>query len=154
MAALADLDSNSDGIIDDKDEAFDSLKVWQDKNGDGISTADELVSLATAGITSINVKDKQTINEKTSGGFIKDQATFTKDDGTTSQMEDINFTNDAVHSQYIDQVAVSDTVAKLPNLKGFGRLADLHQAAMKSPELAAALENYSHLAIRDEQKVA
>ena len=32
MAALADLDSNSDGIIDDKDEAFDSLKVWQDKN--------------------------------------------------------------------------------------------------------------------------
>ena len=154
MAALADLDSNSDGIIDDKDEAFDSLKVWQDKNGDGISTADELVSLATAGITSINVKDKQTINEKTSGGFIKDQATFTKDDGTTSQMEDINFTNDAVHSQYIDQVAVSDTVAKLPNLKGFGRLADLHQAAMKSPELAAALENYSHFTTRAEQKVA
>ena len=154
LQALADLDDNADGVIDAKDQAIDSLKVWQDKNGDGISTADEIVSLATAGISSINVKDKQTINERTSGGFIKDQATFTKADGTTSKVADINFTNDGVHSQYIEKVTVSDAVAKLPDLKGFGRLADLHQAAMKSPELATALENYSHLTTRAEQKVA
>ena len=154
LQALADLDDNADGIIDKNDAVFSEIKIWQDKNGDGISTVDELVTLETAGITSINVKDKQTVNEKVSGGTIKEQTTFTKTDGTTSKVADINFTNDGVHSQYIEKVAVSDAIAKLPDLKGFGRLANLHQAAMKSPELATALESYSHLTTRAEQKVA
>lgn len=154
LQALADLDDNADGIIDNNDAVFSELKIWQDKNGDGISTADELVSLTTAGITSINVKDKQTVNQSVAGGTIKEQTTFTKADGTTSKVADINFTNDGIYSQYIEKVAVSEAIAKLPELKGFGRLADLHQAAMKSPELATALESYSHLTTRAEQKVA
>ncbi|ATR79842.1 putative Ig domain-containing protein [Moraxella osloensis] len=154
LQALADLDDNADGIIDNNDAVFSELKIWQDENGDGISTADELVSLTTAGITSINVKDKQTVNQSVAGGTIKEQTTFTKADGTTSKVADINFTNDGIYSQYIEKVAVSEAIAKLPELKGFGRLADLHQAAMKSPELATALESYSHLTTRAEQKVA
>ena len=35
-AALAELDSNADGIISALDDAFSSLKVWQDINQDGI----------------------------------------------------------------------------------------------------------------------
>lgn len=154
LQALADLDDNGDGIIDSNDQAFNSLKVWQDKNGDGISTPDELLTLAEIGITSINVKNKQTVNQSVTGGVIKEQTTFTKADGTTSKVADINFTNDGVHSKYSETVAVSEAITKLPDLKGFGRLADLHQAAMKSPELATALENYSHLTTRAEQKFA
>ena len=40
--ALADLDSNADGVISKLDALFHELKVWQDKNKDGISQADEL----------------------------------------------------------------------------------------------------------------
>ena len=36
FAALADLDSNEDGLIDAGDTAYASLRVWQDKNQDGI----------------------------------------------------------------------------------------------------------------------
>ena len=36
-AALAELDSNHDNLINQADELFSSLKVWQDINQDGIS---------------------------------------------------------------------------------------------------------------------
>ena len=152
MEALADLDSNSDGIIDDKDEAFGSLKVWQDKNGDGISTADELITLAQAGITSINVKDKQTVNQTTDGGTIKETATFTKTDGSVSTLADVNFNKDTIHAKYESEVTVSDAVAKLPSVYGSGRLPDIQQAAMKSDELAKLLEQYSATTSRSVQK--
>ncbi|MEF2162618.1 hypothetical protein, partial [Pseudomonas aeruginosa] len=70
LQALADLDDNADGIIDKNDAVFSELKIWQDKNGDGISTTDEIVDLTTAGVTSINVKDKQTVNQSVAAGKI------------------------------------------------------------------------------------
>jgi len=152
MEALADLDNNGDGIIDNKDEAFNSLKVWQDKNGDGISTADELISLTEAGITSINLKDKQTVNQATNGGVIKESATFTKTDGSVNTLADVNFNKDTIHAKYESEVTVSDAVAKLPSVYGSGRLPNIQQAAMKSDELAKLLEQYSATTSRSVQK--
>ena len=43
--ALSQYDSNNDGVIDEKDEVYSKLLVWQDKNSNGISEADELKSL-------------------------------------------------------------------------------------------------------------
>lgn len=45
MTALADLDTNQDGIIDKHDTAFAELKVWQDKNSDGISQSDKWTNI-------------------------------------------------------------------------------------------------------------
>ncbi|WP_230454766.1 hypothetical protein [Francisella tularensis] len=56
--ALADLDSNNDGVFDSADEAFDSVQVWQDKDQDGVTDAGELTSLAEAGISSIDLNAK------------------------------------------------------------------------------------------------
>jgi hypothetical protein len=47
---LAMLDSNSDDRIDASDTAFADLLVWRDLNGDGEATADEMLTLAQAGI--------------------------------------------------------------------------------------------------------
>jgi hypothetical protein len=52
--ALSELDDNHDGKIDASDAAFANLKVWQDIDGDGYSTSDELKSLSELGIESIN----------------------------------------------------------------------------------------------------
>ena len=38
--ALAELDSNADGIIDVNDTAFSQLKIWQDIDGDGYSASE------------------------------------------------------------------------------------------------------------------
>lgn len=52
---LKGYDSNQDGILDTSDLKFGEFRLWRDLNQDGISDAGELVDLATAGVTSINL---------------------------------------------------------------------------------------------------
>jgi len=46
FAALAELDTNRDGVIDRHDPAFASLLVWADRDGDHASSPGELTPLA------------------------------------------------------------------------------------------------------------
>ncbi|WP_025137883.1 hypothetical protein [Achromobacter sp. DH1f] len=48
-------DANQDGILDARDPYWDSFRVWQDKNQNGISDAGELTTLDQAGIQSISL---------------------------------------------------------------------------------------------------
>jgi hypothetical protein len=47
FAALAALDANHDGVIDARDPAFASLLLWSDRNGDHVSSPDELAPLSS-----------------------------------------------------------------------------------------------------------
>ncbi|ABI82969.1 hypothetical protein CH68_1207 [Francisella tularensis subsp. holarctica] len=67
--ALSDLDSNNDGVFDANDTAFEEVKVWQDKDQDGVTDDGELTSLADAGIDSIDLNAK-TVNKSVAGGYI------------------------------------------------------------------------------------
>ncbi|ROV51936.1 hypothetical protein EGS38_11955, partial [Neisseria chenwenguii] len=60
FAALAEFDTNSDGIVDANDADFAKLKIWRDLDSDGISDAGELFSLADAGVKSLNVAHNDT----------------------------------------------------------------------------------------------
>jgi Ca2+-binding RTX toxin-like protein len=64
---LSVLDNTRDGKIDAKDARFGELKIWADRNGDGISQADELKSLTDMGITEIALRSTPT-NESTRPG--------------------------------------------------------------------------------------
>ena len=152
IQALADLDSNGDGIVDVQDENFNELKVWQDKNGDGISTADELLTLTEAGISSLNVTNSEMINEAVTGGIIKEQNTFTKMDGSIGTIADVNLSNDSMHAKYSEKLELRDDIADLPSLYGSGRLRDIQQAAMVSDELANILKQYADTETREGQK--
>jgi len=55
-AALAQYDSNKDGFIDSKDAIYSKLVVWFDRNHDGKTNSDELVSLAQSEVTRIALK--------------------------------------------------------------------------------------------------
>jgi hypothetical protein len=53
--ALAKYDANKDGFITEKDPVFKSLRLWADLNGDGVAQPNELMTLAEAKITSIDL---------------------------------------------------------------------------------------------------
>ncbi|OGS91986.1 MAG: hypothetical protein A2Z95_03705 [Gallionellales bacterium GWA2_60_18] len=130
-AALAELDTNHDGQIDVQDAAYSTLKIWKDIDGDGYSNADELMSLADAGVQSI-ATGYASVNQTDGNGNITQQtSTFTKTDGSTGATADIWFQTDKAYTIANDWLAETDIVAALPDLEGFGNVRDLHQAILR-----------------------
>ncbi len=129
--ALAELDSNSDGVIDISDTAFSNLKIWQDINGDGYSASDELFTLQEMGIQSINVAhtDMNTIDPQ--GNRQIQAGTFTRTDNSTASIGGFNLQRDVTYSIATEWLDVPDNIAALPDLQGYGNTYDLHQAMVR-----------------------
>ena len=126
--ALADLDSNHDGVFDGDDEAFGQIKVWQDLNQNGVVDDGELKTLNEAGITSINLNyQNQTITDN-NGNEHNQTGSFTKTDATTGIITDVWFDVDYADTIDLTNVEISDEIAELPNVEGFGNVHDLHTA--------------------------
>jgi hypothetical protein len=69
--ALAVFDTNADGRIDDRDPIYSSLKLWTDKNHNGISEPDELQRVARAGLLSVSLTYKETSRRDRHGNLFK-----------------------------------------------------------------------------------
>jgi Ca2+-binding EF-hand superfamily protein len=57
-AALAEFDTNSDGVISNADPIYQELRLWFDHNNDGVSQKSELKSLLGMKIETISVRYK------------------------------------------------------------------------------------------------
>ncbi|HFC7817673.1 TPA: hypothetical protein ACFOZK_002215, partial [Neisseria meningitidis] len=150
-AALAELDSNGDNIINAADAAFQSLRVWQDLNQDGISQANELRTLEELGIQSLDLAYKDVNKNLGNGNTLAQQGSYTKTDGTTAKMGDLLLAADNLHSRFKDKVELTAEQAKAANLAGIGRLRDLREAAALSGDLANMLKAYSAAETKEAQ---
>lgn len=82
---LGVLDNNRDGKLDKTDTRFGELKVWIDRNGDGISQESELKTLADLGIIEIGLRSSVTGDTvKLGQNLALSAATFKREDGTTA----------------------------------------------------------------------
>ena len=149
--ALADLDSNSDGVINASDENFDSIKVWRDLNQDGINQAGELFSLEELGIESLDVSYKETSVHQGNGNTLTHLGSYTKEDGSSVAMGDINFNSNGFYSDYIDKPILTSAQQQLANINGTGNVRDLRDATALSADLESTLTTYSSLNTKQEQ---
>lgn len=126
--ALAQHDSNQDGAIDASDSIYTLLRIWQDINGDGVSTVSELKSLIDLGIVSIALTYLDTGITDASDNIQVRAGEFTQSDGTTGVIGEYLFNRDTASS--IDEPAgiLSPEIAALPNIQGAGNVASLHKA--------------------------
>ena len=89
LEALAALDSNRDGKVDASDLRFSELRVWIDRNGNGVTDGGELRTLQEQGIASILLAastTKQTV--KAGQNVLLATGTFTLTDGSVHSLGD------------------------------------------------------------------
>ncbi|MGV0984163.1 MAG: Ig-like domain-containing protein [Limnohabitans sp.] len=86
-AALGAMDTNGDGKVDAQDANFDKLRVWVDANGDGVTDAGELKTLADVGIASFDVKQDNSVTQQ-NGNVLLGAGKYTTTDGQTHAMTD------------------------------------------------------------------
>jgi Ca2+-binding RTX toxin-like protein len=116
---LRALDLNGDNRIDAADAAWSKMHVWQDRNADGYTQADEWFAMADLGATAINLNP--TTGYSTFGALITASG--------SKRIEGVSFTADPRNTRY-DGISEALRPWFLPQLAGFNRLADLQGAAM------------------------
>ena len=65
---------NGDGLITPSDSVFSSLRLWQDRNHNGLSEAAELISLQAAGLKSIDLDYKESRKQDEYGNSFRYRA--------------------------------------------------------------------------------
>ncbi len=113
-ATLKELDTNSDGLVDAQDEAFKQLRVWRDLNQDGISQENELFTLESLNIQSLNTAYQDVSTRLGNGNNLVQKGSYTLSDGQTREMGDVLLANDTFHSRYIDAVKLTEEQMQLP----------------------------------------
>lgn len=107
LDALASLDGNGDGLIDDTDAAFTDLLVWVDENNDGVSQAHEITGLADNGIASIAL-DAANRTIQIDGQNVLAEGSFTLESGETRSYVAVDFV-EAPESPELDEAVGSST---------------------------------------------
>ncbi|OAQ14248.1 hcalcium-binding protein [Bibersteinia trehalosi Y31] len=88
--ALKSLDSNKDGVFNNKDKDFNAVRVWQDKNHNGITDKGELLTLASLGISEINLNYENAYGQLYDGNELLARGSFTRN-GKKQSAAAVNF---------------------------------------------------------------
>ena len=128
LDALADLDSNGDGVISALDALWNELKIWQDANQDGISQAHELKSLNEQGFQEIKLTPTGGAQTQANGNQITSSAGYTKTDGTSGTYGNLSLASNDFYREFTDKIALTETAHTLADMQGAGAVRDLREA--------------------------
>lgn len=128
FVALAEIDSNRDGRVDAQDASFSQLRLWLDTDANADVSDGELRALAAASVQSLSLTYRTQRVTDDQGNQLLQVGSYTKADGSAQAMVDVWFAADRARTVDTRTIAVSDAIAALPDLPGFGNVPSLHQA--------------------------
>jgi Ca2+-binding RTX toxin-like protein len=144
FVALDELDDNRDGVVNAQDAGFASLRIWRDANGNGITDAGELLSLADAGISGFRTAWSASSLVDANGQAHRQVGSAIRIDGSDAAMSDVWYTTDPserINQADVPLAALLDVLSS-PDAKAFGNLIDLRQALAKDASLVPLLDAY------------
>lgn len=144
FSMLKTYDSNNDNVINSSDTQFSNLKVWQDVNENGITDSGELKTLTQAGITSISL-NTQEVSIEQNQNTITAQSTYTRADGTTGDIFNVNFAFNKIYTQYTGNYELSLDVLDMPWIRGYGQVVDLQLGMTQDASLKALVKELSQM---------
>ena len=135
--ALAQLDSNHDGVISSEDTQFARLGVWVDGNADGSTGAGEVKSLAELNISQLSLKVDIT-SDTNNGNLIGLTSSFQTSDGINHTAADVWFTVKPAQSSSTNQLAKA--IGAFVDSSGAGNVlpSNLGEATFRSGEVLAS----------------
>ena len=152
--ALNVLDTDGNKILNENDDTFNQIKVlsFNEHNEEQIHTLTGLdIQSLNLNYANVALSAQHSFNNVHGENLVLQESTYTKANGATGKLVDVDFSYDTIHTQYIDEIALNDEQSHTANLQGFGYLRDLNQAASLSKDLHHQLNEYSQLTTKDEQ---
>ncbi|MBM7625088.1 DUF2974 domain-containing protein [Sporohalobacter salinus] len=147
---LGEYDSNSDNKIDQNDEIYSRLKVWQDKNQNGESEAQELYTLKELDIKSIGLDHKEISKVEENGNIIRNKGNYENINGELNQVKEFFLARDVINTEESKVIGEIEEIKGLPELRGYGNVRSLRQAMLKDDKLIEYVEEFR--AEKDSQK--
>ncbi|MDX1253220.1 MAG: putative Ig domain-containing protein, partial [Gammaproteobacteria bacterium] len=116
------------------------------------SQGGEFLTLAEAGITSLNLAHTLKNQSLANGNTLAREGSFTRADGTTGGMGEFRLAVDTFDTKFAEQIEVPEELKILPNMQGSGNVRELWQAATQSGGLQTLLEQFTAAPTRAEQR--
>ena len=135
FAALAQEDTNLDGLVNASDANFAKLRIWRDLNQDGISQTSELFTLAAQNIAALKVAKTEHSVTLANGNQIADLGGYIKTDGSEGAlgevvgMGDINLASNPFYSEFTDPIPLTEAAQEIASMQGAGMVRNLQEAA-------------------------
>lgn len=111
--ALALYDDDGDGVVDANDPVFARLVVWQDRNHDGVSQPEELLTMTDVGIASLSLSHTEETRVDDLGNYYRYRGSLTPSDGAA-----VNPVTYDVYLQAIEPTATGELRTRGAHLVG------------------------------------
>ncbi|MBN1214915.1 MAG: hypothetical protein JXA99_05665, partial [Candidatus Lokiarchaeota archaeon] len=142
--SLGEYDGNGDKIINSNDEIYSQLRIWQDKNQNGITDEGELKTLKELGIKSISLEALQKNITTSTGNILREEGTYTLESGEERKIGEFLFQTSVLEATE-EELELTDEVKNLADINGYGGNFSLHQAMMRDSELKNLVIEFGNL---------
>lgn len=149
FASLCEFDENSDSKISKADSAFDKIFIWQDENQNAAFDDDEkLISLAELDVEAVSLDYSEDSSDFEHIGTIS----LNKNNGSSIQAEAVLLQTDKLFTEAMDILEETPEIAKMPDLKGYGKAHTLHQAMLRDENLKEIVIQFGNEKNRETRK--